>query len=460
MAAHAQSQQHPYDEGMYSSDNLKNVTLDNGTRVVTSPQTDIKRPVCAGIDVHKSILMATVCVTDKETLKAVFYVRQFTSANSDIRRMAEWLTGYGVRDVCMESTGKYWVPVLNVLEPDLRVVIVNPKWVKAIKGNKDDVKDSKWIGELFCFGLVRSSFIPSKDIRILREYTRYRYKLVNMRSSEKNRFQNGFTVCNIALDSVVSDMFGKSASEITNYLLTDENPNAEHCATMLHRSLKKKAVAVVESIEGFQLTEEQKFRMRQVLNHKEYLDLAIDLLDSKLEALTEPYAAAIKLLCTIPGMNKDSATTIISEIGTDMSQFDSSKRLCSWAGLTPGNNQSAGKKKSVKITRAGVYIKPMLVQVAHAAVKCTSQPYYKIKYENITRRRGKKRAIIAIARMILTAIYHMLQTGEVFNPSDLKQIDIPEKLKVKKKQREIHNAIKLLKQQGVLAEDFATSTCV
>ena len=186
-------------------------------------------------------------------------------------------------------------------------------------------------------------------------------------------------------------MFGKSASLITDYLLTDENPDAEHCTTFLQRSLKKKAVAVVESIEGFQLTEEQKFRMLQVRQHMDYLDSAIAAVDRKLEEMTSPYAAAIKLLCTIPGMKHDSAITVISEIGTDMSQFGSSKRLCSWAGLTPGNNQSAGKKKSVKITRAGVYIKPMLVEVAHAAVKCISQPYYKIKYptHNLDRTRNQ-----------------------------------------------------------------------
>ena len=415
-------------------------------------------PVCCGIDVHKSFLVATiVTVTELRTLS--YRKKRFSTFNKDLGELKKWLIENNCFDVCMESTGKYWIPVFNILEPDIRVVIANPKWVRAIKGNKDDVKDSKWIGELFCFGLVRSSFIPNKDIRILREYTRYRSKLVNMRSSEKNRFQNGFTVCNIALDSVVSDMFGKSASKIADYLLTNENPDAKHCATMLHRSLKKKADAVVESIEGFQLTEEQKFRMLQVRHHMEYLELAIELLDTKLETLTKPYAAAIKLLCTIPGMKNDSAVTIISEIGTDMSQFASSRRLCSWAGLTPGNNQTAGKKKTVKITRAGVYIKPMLVQAAHAAVKCTSQPYYKIKYENIARRRGKKRAIIAIARMILTAIYNMFCTGEVFNPSDLKQIDMPEEVKQKHLKKSINNAIDLLKKQGILSEDFYAPSC-
>lgn len=415
-------------------------------------------PICCGIDVHKSFLVATiVTVTELRTLS--YKKKRFSTFNKDLSELKKWLIENNCYDVCMESTGKYWVPVFNILEPEIRVVIANPKWVRAIKGNKDDVKDSKWIGELFCFGLVRSSFIPNKDIRILREYTRYRSKLVNMRSSEKNRFQNGFTVCNIALDSVVSDMFGKSASEITDYLLTDEDPDAKHCATMLHRSLKKKADAVIESIEGFQLTEEQKFRMLQIRHHMEYLELAIELVDTKLETLTKPYAAAIKLLCTIPGMKHDSAVAIISEIGTDMSQFASSRRLCSWAGLAPGNNQTAGKKKTVKITRAGVYIKPMLVQISHAAVKCTSQPYYKIKYENISRRRGKKRAIIAIARMILTAIYNMFCTGEVFNPSDLKQIDMPEEVKQKHLQKSVNNAIALLKKQGILNEDFYAPSC-
>jgi len=415
-------------------------------------------PVCCGIDVHKSFLVATIVSVTK--MRALSYKKErFSTFNKDLQRLKHWLIENDCYDVCMESTGKYWVPVLNVLTPELHVVIANPKWVRAVKGNKDDVKDSKWIGELFCFGLVKSSFIPGKEIRILREFTRYRCKLVNMRSSEKNRFQNGFTVCNIALDSVVSDMFGKSARQITDYLLTDKDPTAQHCSTLLHRSLKKKAVAVVASIEGFQLTEVQKFRMLQIRQHMEYLDAAIQTIDEKLDQMTTPYAAAIRLLCTIPGMKRESAITILSEIGTDMTQFDSSKRLCSWAGLTPGNNQSAGKKKSVRITRAGVYIKPMLVQAAHAAVKCTHQPYYKVKYENIARRRGKKRAIIAIARMILTAIYHMFKTGEVFCPTDLRQIDMPEEVKEKLRLRKIHNAIHLLKQYGILTETFVAPSC-
>ncbi len=166
--------------------------------------------------------------------------------------------------------------------------------------------------------------------------------------------------------------------------------------------------------------------------------------------MTEPYKDAISLLCTIPGVDRQSAITIISEIGIDMSQFSSSKRLCCWAGLTPGNNESAGKKKSVRITRAGVYLKPALVQVAHAAVKSDKSPYYKTKCERIYKRRGKKRAVIAIARMILTAIYHMFTTGEEFNPCDLYKIDMPQELKDKQKEKAVKEAVKFLIAQGLI----------
>ena len=166
-------------------------------------------PICCGVDVHKTFVVATIITTLADSLQPHYQKKRFSTFNSDLNRFADWLLEHNCLDVCMESTGKYWVPVFNVLEKrSIRVVIANPKWVKAVKGNKDDTKDSKWIGDLFRIGLVKSSFIPGLNIRILREFTRYRYKLVSMKSSEKNRFQNAFTVCNVALDSVVSDMFG------------------------------------------------------------------------------------------------------------------------------------------------------------------------------------------------------------------------------------------------------------
>jgi len=299
---------------------------------------------------------------------------------------------------------------------------------------------------------VPGSFIPNRPIRILREYTRYRYKLVSCKSSEKNRFQNAFTVCNVALDAVVSDMFGKSASSITDYLVNSDLFDPQHCVSLLQKSLKKKADAVIESIEGYQMMPEQKFRVRMIRNHLEYINNSINELDDMLNVLALPYESAIQLICTTPGVDRTSAITVISEIGTDMSHFSSSKRLCCWAGLTPGNNESAGKKKSVRITRAGVYLKPALVQVAHAAVKSKDDSYYRIKYERIAKRRGKKRAIIAIARMILTAIYHMLSTGETFNPCDLYKVDIPLGLRDKQKEKALKKAAKLLIAQGLIQE--------
>ena len=409
---------------------------------------------CCGVDVHKSFLVATIIKTSSG-IEPSYQKRRFSTFNNSILEFKKWLLENECLYVCMESTGKYWIPVFNLLEDEINVTIANPKWVKAVKGNKDDTKDSKWIGDLFRLGLVRGSYIPCKKIRILREFTRYRYKLVSCRSSEKNRYQNALTVCNVALDSVVSDIFGKSSTSIIDYLLEQSGTSIDHevIASKLLKRLKAKEDAVIESIEGYQMTDSQKYRMHLVRAHMDYITAAINDVDSEIEYLiaTDPdYENAVELLCTIPGVKYDSAITIISEIGIDMSQFCSSKRLCCWAGLTPGSNESAGKKKSVRITRAGVYLKPALVQCAHAAVKSDKSPYYKKKYESLVKRRGKKRAIIAIARMILTAIFQMLTTGETWNPCDLYKIDMPEALLEKQKQKAIKQAQKLLIREGLL----------
>ena len=408
-------------------------------------------PVCCGVDVHKKFLIATILTGDG--LIPQCKQKHFGTSYRYLLEFKQWLLDNNCKEVCMESTGKYWVPVWNVLEGSFHVVIANPKWVSAVKGNKDDKKDSKWIGNLFRMGLVPSSYIPGKDIRILREFTRYRSKLVSMRASEKNRYQNAFTVCNLTLDAVVSDMFGKSAMAIENYLLDTDVVDPEFCVSLLQKKLKKKSAEIIEAVEGFNMTQEQKERVRIIQGHFADIDKRISQIDEIIGRLTAEYEGTISLLCTIPGIDRRLAITIISEIGTDMSEFGSSRRLCSWAGLVPGNNQSAGKKKSVRITRAGVYLKPALVEAAHAAVKATEKsPYFRIKYEKIMKRRGKKRAIIAIARMILTSIYAMVSTGEVFNPSDLLKYDMPEELLKKRTLAEAKDAVKLLVSLGLVAE--------
>ena len=408
-------------------------------------------PICCGVDVHKTFLVATIITSNYESPK--YKQKRFSTFFRGLLDFKQWLLDNNCKDVCMESTGKYWVPVWNALEDSIHVVIANPKWVSAVKGNKDDKKDSKWIGDLFRMGLVPGSYIPEKDVRILRELTRYRSKLVSMRSSEKCRFQNAFTVCNLTLDAVVSDMFGKSATEIENYLLETDSVDPEHCASLLYGSLKKKASDVVESVKGFNMTAEQKERVRIIQGHFADINKRIEQVDAIIDKLTAQYDGAISLLCTIPGIDRRLAITIISEIGTDMTQFGSSKRLCRWAGLAPGRNQSAGKKKSVRISRAGVYLKPALVEAAHAAVKASQKSsYFKTKYERIMKRRGKKRAIIAIARMMLTSIFAMLTTGEVFCPSDLQKYDMPEELKKKQTLSAAKDAVKLLVSLGLVAD--------
>ena len=213
-------------------------------------------PVCCGVDVHKRFFIAAIIKTEGITPK--YSKKRFSTFNNDILRFKEWLIENECYDICMEFTGKYWVPLYNLLEDKIRIVVASPKWVAAVKGNKDDAKDSKWIGNLFRLGLAPGSHIPEKPIRILREYTRCRYKLVCNKSSEKNRFQNTFTVCNAALDSVVSDMFGVSASLVTYYLITSDTFDPEHVKPLLKSSLKLKADEVIASIQGYQMDLAQK----------------------------------------------------------------------------------------------------------------------------------------------------------------------------------------------------------
>ena len=238
---------------------------------------------CCGVDVHKSFLVATI-LKNTGGIEPSYQKKRFSTFNNSILKFKQWLLDNNYRDVCMKSTGKYWAPVFHLLEDESNVVIA-PKWLKAVKGNKDDTKDSKWIEDLFLLGLVKGSYIPRKKVRILREYTHYRYKLVSCRSSEKNRYQNALTVCNVALDSVVSDIFGKSSTSIIDYLLEQSGTsiNHEEIASKLLRNLKSKEDAVIESIEGYQMTDAQKYRMRLVRAHMDYITAEINDVDKMIE---------------------------------------------------------------------------------------------------------------------------------------------------------------------------------
>lgn len=288
-------------------------------------------------------------------------------------------------------------------------------------------------------GLVRSSYIPHKDFRILREFTRYRFKLTNTKSSEKNRFTNALTVSNCKLDMVFSDIFGKSSQSIIDVILNNDNFSNDDIISRLRKNCKSSHEDILSSVNGIQLTYEQKLRINIVKDHIDYINNQIIKLNDIIDTLVAPYESYIDLLCTFPGIKRNSAIGILSEISNDMSQFKSHYRLASWAGLAPGCNESAGKKKSVKISRAGVYLKPYLVEVAHCAVKDKTNPYYAKKFEKISKRRGKKRAYIAIARKILVAIYHMFLTGEVWNPTDLASVETPIQDRIKYTKNNFNN---------------------
>lgn len=406
-----------------------------------------------GVDVHKRFIIAVIC--DSSSANPKYIRKRFSTFNNQLIAFKNWLIEHDCQNVCMESTGKYYVPVYNALEGFIsNVVVANPKWVRAIKGEKDDNKDAKWIADLFKLGLVRSSYIPSKDIRILREFTRYQYKLINTRSSEKNRFQNALTVGNCKIDMVFSDVFGKSASSIINLILSNDTYTSEDILSKVHGRCKTSHEDILSAIDGVTLDTHQKARIEIVKNHMEYVDSLLCKIQKHIDEMIVGYENYIQLLCTIPGVDRKSAITIISEIGVDMSQWSSHHKLASWAGLAPGCNESAGKKKSVKISRAGVYLKPCLVQVAHAAVKDKDYDYYANKFNKISKRRGKKRAIIAIARKILVAIYHMLKTGEVFNPSDMTDIETSQKKRIEYIKNNFKNAFNQLMRTELSSEEI------
>jgi len=407
---------------------------------------EVKRLICAGLDVHKRSVAAAVCTTDPTTLEATYKTKVFSTSNSDIAALREWLLAQKCYDVCMESTGKYWIPIFNILESQMHVILTHPKYVRAIKGKKTDKRDAKWIANLFRFDIVKSSFIPPADIRALRELSRYRLKLSYMRTAEKNRYQNSMTISRIRIDCVLTDPFGKTATNIMDYLLSNKPFDESECAKLIDRRVKASTESVLDSIRGFEILSEQKFKMTHAKKHMDFINSTIHDLEVELFRLSRPYDELIKRISKIVGFTELSALFVLSEIGTDMSVFESDKHLCSWAGLIPANNESANKKKSTRCSKAGQYLKPLLVQCALAAAKSKKDPYFAIKYNRLAKKRGKKKAIIAIARMMLTSIYHMVQDNEEFHPDDYEAIIHPSKpIKVI---LTIDNVMQFLGEQG------------
>jgi len=403
-------------------------------------------PICCGIDVHKTFVVACIASTNEVGI-TTYQVKRFSTFTKGLKELSAWLMQNSCKDVCMESTGKYYIPVYNILEVTCnQPIVAHPKYVKAIRGKKTDKKDAKWIADLFKHDLVAASFIPPLAIRQLRDLMRYRFKLINFQTSEKNRFQNCLTVSNIQLASVVSDTFGKSSMNIIEHILDNPFDKDVDIASLVHRSMIDKIPELELAIDGV-ITEEQAEKIKIIKQHYDSLDLCKANLESIILSLSKPYLKELDLLLTVPSINNPfTAITIISEIGVDMNVFPTAKHLCSWAGLTPQNNESAGKKKSVRISRAGCYLKPLLVQCATAVVNSKKHPEIRNRYLNLKKRRGHKRAIIAICRMLLTAIYNILKKSEPYNPVLYKKYEVLSTTR----EISVEQAIFIVQRQGYL----------
>ena len=415
---------------------------------------DIVYPVCCGMDVHKNFLVACIAVTDERS-NTEHHIRRFSTFAGDLRKLADWLASFNCRDVCMESCGKYWIPVFNVLEKTCNVCLTHPKYVKAIKGKKTDKKDAKWISELFKCDLVRSSFIPPPDIRQLRDLCRYYVKLTGFASGEKNRAQNCLTMCNFKLDGVFSNVFGKSATRVLDALLEHGNGDFE-LDGLINVKCKSSPEKIRAALDG-ELDPTQAEKLKLIRRHMNDINALKAALEEMICKLAAKYQSQIDLLMTVPGISTPlTAIRILAEIGADMSVFETAKQLVSWAGLTPQNQESAGKKKTTRIGRAGAYLKPLLVQIALAVSKSDKYPELKNKYLALKKRRGGKKAVIAIARKLLTAIWHILSKNDPYNAELYRNADKPPA----NRELTAAQAVAFLRNKGFLIVDEDTGEVV
>lgn len=356
-----------------------------------------------GLDVHKETVVA--CIDGGGIKKEI---RTYSTFTSELLQLKEWLKGKGITHVAMESTGIYWKPVYNILEEDFEVVLVNARHIKHVPGRKTDVCDSEWLCKLLRNGLVKGSFVPERDMRELRDLTRYRKKLVQAISSEKNRVQKVLEDANVKLSSVVSDTFGVSGSEIVEALLRGEL-TPEEMSCLARGKLRKKKDALREALVG-KVTKHHVFMIKASQEHIQSIEKIIAGIDGEIEIKLEKHRKEYELLQTIPGVKEQGAASILAEIGTDMDRFPTEEHLSSWAGMSPGNNESAGKKKVCGTTHGNKSLKTTLTECAWAASR-KKDCYLRAKYHSLVGRRGKKRALIAVGHKILIASYHILKNG-------------------------------------------------
>ena len=364
-----------------------------------------------GLDVHQATVVACLLIVCKDG-KVQKQLRTFGTTTRELLRLREWLLSEGCTHLAMESTGVYWKPVYAILEGALQIVVANAQHVKKVPGRKTDVKDAEWIAELLCHGLLRSSFVPPQPIRELRDFTRYRRKLVESRSSVRNRLLKVLATANIKLASVATDVFGTSGRLMLRALIEGKSTPQE-MADLAKGLLRKKIPELELALEG-KLEEHHRFLLKLQLDRLERVESDLAALEQRIQEKLQPYATQLALLQEIPGVERTLAAVIIAELGVDMSVFQSVSQLASWAGVCPGNNESAGKRKSSRIPKGNVYLKTALVEAANSAARAKGT-YLRDKFYRLKARRGYKRAAVAIAHKILLSIYHMLSQNVSYN---------------------------------------------
>lgn len=364
---------------------------------------------CAGLDVHKKTVVA--CVRAVVDGKAATETRTFGTMTRDLLALSDWLTECQVAVVAMEATGVYWKPVWHVLEGQFELVLANAAHVKNVPGRKTDVQDAQWLAELVAHGLIQASFVPPQPIQQMRELTRTRKQLIREICQHTQRVQKVLEDANIKVDSVVSDLLGVSGRQILRAMIGGEK-DAKALASLARGSLQKKRSELERALEG-RVTDHHRFLLRLHMETIEALEAQVASLDQRIGEEVSPFRWAVTLLDEIPGVSEVTAQVIISEVGTDMRRFPTVGHFLSWCGLCPRNDESAGKRRSTKIRKGAPWLKATLIQTAWAACR-SKETYYQAQFLRLRSRRGPKKAVVAVAASIMTAVYHMLLNGTVF----------------------------------------------
>jgi len=366
---------------------------------------------CCGLDVHKDSIKANLIRNGFEGMEDVNEIKSYGTTTGEILKMADWLRESRCSHVAMESTGVYWKPIFNILESEFEVILVNARHIKNVPGRKTDVKDCQWIAQLLRHGLLKPSFIPPTPVRELRDLTRQRKKLIQERASVANRIQKVLEDANIKLSSVASDVLGKSGWSMLESI-AEGTSEADKLAELAIGRLRAKKQELRQALEG-RVTDHHRFMLKQLMDQMRFMEKMIGSFDQRIEEHMASFFEQAPLMNAIPGIARRAIENIIAEIGPDMNQFPSDRHLSSWAGMCPGNNESAGKNKSGKTPHGNKWLKSILVECAWSASHAKNT-YFAAQYRRIASRRGKKRALVAVGHTILVTIYHVLKNNTSF----------------------------------------------